>query len=59
VSFEHWQRLVRKHRVQGKQVHDCNIVAVMLANGVRRLVTRNPTDFARYAEEIETLSVPG
>ena len=35
--------------VRGKQVHDCNIVATMLTNGVRRLATRNATDFRRYA----------
>lgn len=40
--------LVEAHQVRGKQVHDCNIVATMLANGVRRLVTRNAADFKRY-----------
>jgi len=41
--------LVQDHQVRGKQVHDCNIVATMLANGVRRLATRNASDFKRYA----------
>lgn len=39
AAFLEWLRLVRKHQVQGKQAHDCNIVAVMLAHGVRRLAT--------------------
>jgi predicted nucleic acid-binding protein len=33
----------------GKQVHDANIVATMLAHGVRRLLTNNVADFARFA----------
>lgn len=32
----------------GEQVHDCNIVATMLAHGVRHLATRNAADFKRY-----------
>ena len=58
AAFVEWLRLVRKHQVQGKQAHDCNIVAVMLAHGIRRLATRNESDFARYADEIpvETVS---
>jgi predicted nucleic acid-binding protein len=40
--------LSRKHQVKGKQIHDCNVVAVMRAHGVSRLVTRNPGDFSRY-----------
>lgn len=34
-------RLVQQFNVHGKQVHDCNIVATMLAHGVRHLATRN------------------
>jgi predicted nucleic acid-binding protein len=41
-------RLVQEFEVHGKQVHDCNIVATMLAHGVRHLPTRNATDFKRY-----------
>jgi len=41
-------RLARAHGVRGKQVHDCNLVAVMLTHGVLRLLTRNPADFSRY-----------
>lgn len=45
--------LVQNHEVRGKQVHDCNIVATMLANGVHRLATRNASDFKRYAGVIQ------
>jgi predicted nucleic acid-binding protein len=41
-------RLVKQFDVHGKQVHDCNIVATMLAHGVRHLATRNAADFKRY-----------
>src|SRR4051812_30023561 len=57
AALVEWRRLVRKHQVRGKQIHDCNIVAVMLAHGVRRLATRNERDFARYADEIRVESV--
>jgi hypothetical protein len=42
--------LVERHQVRGKQDHDCNIVAVMIAAGIWRIATRNPGDFVRYAE---------
>jgi predicted nucleic acid-binding protein len=51
--------LVRRHGVQGKQIHDCNIVATMRAHGVRRLATRNPADFKRFQQEISILAVSG
>ncbi len=46
-----WEQLVGRYRVRGKQVHDTNIVATMLAHDIRRLVTRNPADFERYLPE--------
>ena len=42
--------LVERHGVRGKQVHDCNMVAVMLVHKIDRLVTRNPADFKRFKE---------
>jgi predicted nucleic acid-binding protein len=36
----------------GKQVHDANIVATMQRYGVRRLLTHNTADFARFASLI-------
>ncbi len=38
--------------VAGKQVHDANIVATMLANGVTRLLTFSVADFRRFAGPI-------
>jgi predicted nucleic acid-binding protein len=45
--------LVQRYQVRGKQVHDCNVVATMRANGVNHLATRNAADFKRYSELIE------
>ena len=39
--------------VGGRQVHDANIVATMLAHGERRLLTFNAADFRRYGDRIE------
>jgi predicted nucleic acid-binding protein len=44
------ETLIDRHEVRGKQVHDCNIVAVMLANKISQPVTRNPADFKRFKE---------
>jgi predicted nucleic acid-binding protein len=40
--------LLTAYPVAGKQVHDANIVATMLANGVTRLLTFNVADFRRF-----------
>ena len=45
--------LCRDVEVGGKQVHDANIVATMLAHGERRLLTFNAVDFRRYGDRIE------
>jgi predicted nucleic acid-binding protein len=39
----------------GKQVHDANIVATMVTQGVRILLTHNVADFARFAGHITVL----
>ena len=39
----------------GRQIHDANIVATMLAHGERRLLTFNTADFLRYREWIELI----
>ena len=51
--------LCRDVPVAGKQVHDANIVATMLAHGERRLLTFNAGDFRRYGERIELVGVEG
>lgn len=45
--------VLKDHSVSGKQVHDANIVATMLAAGVTSLLTHNLTDLERYASLIE------
>jgi predicted nucleic acid-binding protein len=41
--------------VGGKQIHDANIVATMLAHGIPRLLTHNVGDFKRFSTLIEIL----
>ena len=45
--------------VAGKQVHDANIVATMLARGERRLMTFNATDFRHYGDRITLVDMEG
>lgn len=47
--------LVGRFDVKGKHVHGANVVATMLAHGVRRLVTHNTGDFDRFAGLIEVV----
>ena len=46
-------RLCREVLVGGRQIHDANIVATMLAHGERRLLTFNTSDFRRFGERID------
>ena len=41
--------LLQQVPAAGKHVHDANIVATMQTYGIRRLLTHNEDDFARYA----------
>jgi predicted nucleic acid-binding protein len=53
-----WDNLValgRRHAFGGRQVHDANLVATMLAHRERRLLTFNEPDFRRFAALIELL----
>ena len=45
--------LCRDVPVAGKQIHDANIVATMLAHGERRLATFNVKDFLRYGQRVQ------
>jgi predicted nucleic acid-binding protein len=44
----HWRRLVLDFKVQGVQVHDARLVALMLAHGVTHLLSFSTADFRRY-----------
>jgi len=45
--------LIRDVAIGGKQVHDANIVATMLAYEIPELVTHNVSDFARFDAYIQ------
>lgn len=49
-----WRRLLVAHGVSGVQVHDARLVAAMHVHGVRRILTFNTKDFARFTD-IETI----
>ena len=51
--------LCREVPVGGRQIHDANIVATMLAYGERRLLTFNQGDFRRYGDLIELVDGKG
>ena len=40
--------LIDSCKIGGKQVHDANIVATMLANEIPCLITHNTKDFKRF-----------
>ena len=48
--------LCREVPVGGRQIHDANIVATMLAHSERRLLTFNEADFRRYDDRIELVN---
>jgi predicted nucleic acid-binding protein len=49
--YAEWKRLVVQHNVQGVKVHDTRLVAAMAVHGVRRILTFNIPDFARFDVE--------
>jgi len=48
--FREWERLVNRHEVIGRQVHDARLVAAMKVHGVTHLLAFNTDDFKRYDE---------
>jgi predicted nucleic acid-binding protein len=57
---EVWDRLSElsgQHVFAGRQVHDANIVATMMAHGERRLLTFNTGDFRRFAAVIDLVQL--
>lgn len=58
-GLEVWDRLRQSGQTfvfAGKQVHDANIVATMLAHGETRLLTFNGADFHSFAALIELVT---
>jgi predicted nucleic acid-binding protein len=50
-TYAEWKRLVIRHGVVGSKVHDTRLVAMMKLHGIRRILTFNVSDFARYDVE--------
>jgi predicted nucleic acid-binding protein len=46
--YTEWKSLVVRHGVMGSKVHDAKLVATMQVHGIRRILTFNTNDFARY-----------
>lgn len=47
---EEWRRLLVSYNVSGVQVHDARLVAAMQVHDVKRILTFNNKDFARYTD---------
>jgi len=50
-------QLLAQYPSGGRQVHDVNIVATMLAHGITRLLTFNEADFRRF-DSVLAIAVP-
>lgn len=48
AAYAVWRNLVVAHGVQGVQVHDARLVALMQAHAITHIVTLNGADFNRY-----------
>lgn len=48
--FDHWEELVTRHEVKGKNAHDARLVAAMLHHRLTHLLTFNNSDFKRFTE---------
>jgi predicted nucleic acid-binding protein len=53
VHFE-WRRLLVAHNISGVQVHDTRIAAAMHVHRVKRILTFNTRDYARF-DDIEAI----
>ena len=47
---QEWRRLLLSHRISGVQVHDARLVTSMRVHGVKRILTFNTRDFARFTD---------
>jgi len=50
--------LIKEIPVGGKQIHDANIVATMIAYGIDTLLTANVDDMKRFASKIKIIPLP-
>jgi predicted nucleic acid-binding protein len=51
--------LIEEIEIGGKHVHDANVVATMLANGISVLLTHNVEDFVRFGNLIKIAPLEG
>lgn len=56
LVWDEFMALSRRFVFGGKQVHDANIIATMLAHGETRLLTFNVADFQRFASLIDLVA---
>ena len=47
---EEWRKLLVTYGVSGVQVHDARLAAAMRVHDVKRILTFNERDFARYRD---------
>lgn len=52
--YYEWRKILVDYRVSGVQVHDARLVAAMHVHGVKRILTFNTKDFARF-DRIEAI----
>ncbi len=48
AAYPLWRQLIVTCSVQGKQVHDARLAALMQAHAMTHILTLNGTDFTRY-----------
>ena len=53
--LDHLLQLAERVQVAGKQIHDANIVATMLAYDISDLLTHNTADFVRHSDWITAI----
>lgn len=57
VVTEGLLELLQNYPTKGKQIHDANIVATMLAYDIDTLLTLNIKDFKRFKDKITLISI--
>lgn len=57
ISHARWLDFLERGLARGAQVHDANIVAVMVASGISTLLTHNARDFERFNAWIHIMPI--
>jgi len=50
LVYREWRRIVVQYGVQGVQVHDARLAAVMYVHRVSHILTLNLSDFSRFSD---------